>query len=144
MTFRLEQTYLYKIHLLANRLDKLFDDTLREHVTIGLSHFLILLTVRRHGATTSKEIAGFLRVSPAAVSRQVDSAHAAGWLSIRASDADRRVRRLHLTANGKTQVRNGLRVLESEVFPLFESADRQAGLMSHIDVLLMNMKGDTQ
>lgn len=62
MKLLLEETYLYKFRLLTNGLDKLFDTELRKHADIGLSHFLILVTVRQHKNMSAKDIAAFWRL----------------------------------------------------------------------------------
>ena len=142
MRLHLEETYLYKFHLLTNGLDKLFDEALRSHANIGLSHFLILLAVRQHKKMSSKDIATFLRVSPAAVSRQVDGACEAGWLALEASKTDARGQNIRLTKEGEKRVRRGLRALEAHVFTVFLGGNRQMDLMSHIDNLLDNMEGN--
>src|SRR5580704_1773073 len=90
MRLHLEETYLYKLHMLTTGLDRLFDAALREHAGIGLSHFLILLTVRQHKSMSCKDIAAFLRVSPAAISRQIEIASQLGWLSVQQSKLDGR------------------------------------------------------
>jgi len=142
MRLHLEETYLYKFHLLTNGLDKLFDDALRAYASVGLSHFLILLAVRQHKTMSCKDIAEFLRISPAAVSRQVDGARDAGWLAVKASKLDGRGQSIELTREGERLVRRGLRALEAHVFTVFLGGNRQTDLMSHIDNLLDNMKGN--
>lgn len=142
MQLHLEETYLYKFHLLTNGLDKLFDAELRKHADIGLSHFLILLTVRQHKAISAKDIAAFLDVSPAAISRQVEGARSSGWLEAKALGNDKRGQSIRLTREGEKMVRKGLHVLEVQVFTVFVGSNRQADLMTHIDTLLGNMKGN--
>lgn len=141
MRLHLEDTYLYKFHLLTAGLDKLFDETLRKYADIGLSHFLILLAVRQHKSIRCRDIAAFLCVSPAAVSRQIDIACRSGWLDVHASKADGRSQVVMLTRDGDKRVRQGLRALDAHVFTVFLGGKRQMDLMSHIDTLLMNMKG---
>jgi DNA-binding MarR family transcriptional regulator len=138
----LEETYLYKFHLLTKGLDKFFDTELRKHANIGLSHFLILLTVRQHKAMSAKDIAAFLDVSPAAISRQVEGACQSEWLCAKASMIEGRGQSIQLTRKGEKQVRKGLRALEAHVFTVFLGGNRQMDLMSHIDVLLSNMTGN--
>jgi DNA-binding MarR family transcriptional regulator len=138
----LEETYLYKFRLLTNGLDKLFDTELRKHADIGLSHFLILVTVRQHKNMSAKDIAAFLAISPAAVSRQIESARISGWLDVTDLKTDKRGQSIRLTREGEKQVRKGLKALEVHVFSIFIGGKRQTDLMSHIDILMHNMRGD--
>lgn len=140
MSSILEDTYLYKFHLLTNGINKLFDTELREHAEIGMSHFMILLTVRRHKIISGKDIAAFLDVSPAAISRQLESACRSGWLNIQSSGIDGRGKEISLTKAGEKQVKKGLRVLDLRVLPIFMGRDRKMALGSHIDILLRNMR----
>lgn len=142
MQLHLEETYLYKFHLLTKGLDKLFDAELRKHAGIGLSHFLILLTIRQHKAMSAKDIAAFLDVSPAAISRQVEGGRSSGWLEIKVPGNDKRGQNIRLTKDGEKMVRKGLHALEVHVFTVFVGSNRQADLMMHIDTLLSNMKGN--
>ncbi|HSX31305.1 MAG TPA: MarR family transcriptional regulator [Candidatus Saccharimonadales bacterium] len=140
MRLRLEETYLYKLHLLTGQLDKLFDSSLRTGAGIGLSHFLVLLAVRQHGAVSSKDVADFLAVSPPAVSRQIEIAERKGWVSVRALNTDKRGHSIQLTQQGEAKLIKSLRVLEKRVFPVFSDSECHLDLMSHIDMLLTNVE----
>lgn len=142
MRLHLEETYLYKFHLLSKGIDKLFDAELRKHADIGLSHFIILLAVRQHKTMRAKDIASYLDLSPAAISRQVEAARKLGLLEVKGLDTDKREQSIRLTREGDKRVRSGLRALESHVYSVFLGSNHQMDLMSHVDSLLVNMKGN--
>lgn len=136
--FDISQTYLYKLHMLTNELNKLFDQVLRSKTQLGLSQFLFLLSVEQHQPASHKEIARFLSLTPAAISRQVEVARKAGLVQFNSAD-DRRAKYLYVTSLGRKETQRGMAVLERDVLPVFNGEDQQADLMSHIDTLLGNI-----
>ncbi len=45
MTVDFSKTYLHKLHVVTNSLDKAFDHVLRKYAGIGVSQFTLLLAV---------------------------------------------------------------------------------------------------
>lgn len=129
------QTYLYKLHRLTNSLDKLFDQTLRNHADISFSQFTLMLSIDKHQPTTQRTIADFLDLSPGAISRQVDVARQNGLISVSGVASNRRAQSISLTQNGEAAITRGLNALEQHVFHLFDRSDDSMHLMGHIDML---------
>jgi DNA-binding MarR family transcriptional regulator len=140
MKLEYSDTYLYKLHTLTNALDKLFAQTLRQHVGIGLSQFTLLLAVGQHEPVSQRNVSVFLEISPAAISRQVDIAQRDGLLLVQDAAHDRRSQLLRLTPAGKTAINAGLVALEQHAFQIFVHDNRQMGLMQHVDALLTTTK----
>lgn len=140
------ETYLYKLHLITNKLDAFFDGVLRKHAGIGLTQFLFLQSVRQSQPVRQGRVAELLMLTPAAVSRQVEVAKSKGWITtIRYDeDADRRVQVVTITDKGKERLQSGLEALERYAFYIFKDQDNPHSLMEHIDTLLANMKGEKQ
>jgi DNA-binding MarR family transcriptional regulator len=138
--FDLSQTYLYKLHTLTNDLNKLFDQVLRSKTQLGLTQFLFLLSVRQHDLVSSKKVAQFLSLSPAAISRQVAVAHRSGWVQHQSKGEDRRAQLLFITAAGDREVKKGITALENEVLHVFKDEDKPTSLMEHIDLLTTNIR----
>jgi len=135
---RFDATYLYKVHALANVLDKLFDQTLREYGGLSLSQFMLLITVAQHETINQRKAAHFLGLSPAAIKRQADIAKRVHWLEAKQTV---RGQALRLTPQGKNAIEAGLQALEQHVFQVFDDSEREATLIQHLDVLLNNTKG---
>lgn len=133
---KFSETYLYKLHILTNTLDQVFDKVLRKHAGISLSQFTLLAAVSQHQAINQRQAARFLGRSPAAINRQVSLAERHGWLEV-----ERLGQTLRLTACGNAAITEGLQALEQYVFEIFADHSRQTGLMEHIDLLLSHTKG---
>jgi len=139
MNFDFSRTYLYKMHLLTNSLDKLFDRNLRTHANISLSQFTLLLAISQHQPASQRTVATFLGVSPGAISRQVELAHKQNLIHIENSVNDRRGQLLTLTADGKQKITEGITTLEKHVFAIFDDENTQTNLMEHIVTLQKNI-----
>lgn len=138
--FNFSETYLYKIHLVANTIDKLFDQSLRRHAGTSLSQFLLLITVAHHEVINQRKVAQFLRISPAAIKRQTDLARHQGLLQIRTVGHERG-QVLLLTPKGAAVIQHGLAALEKHTFGIFADHNRSTNLMGHIDLLLNQTEG---
>jgi DNA-binding MarR family transcriptional regulator len=136
---KISETYLYKIHSLANLLNKVFDQTLRTHAGITLSQFMVLLAIAELKTANQRQIARFLGVSHVAVKRQVDLAAHRGRIEVVDQNTGRG-EQLQLTPKAAEVVADGLRVLEQHVFKIFDSHNRTANLMQHLDILLDGTK----
>ena len=134
------QTYLHKIHILTTDLDRAFNKILHIHAGVSLSQFMLLVTVLEHTAVNQRTVAHFLRISPAAIKRQVDIAINANLLRIEITGKVPG-QTLQLTQAGHTLIKTSMHALELHLFDIFAAANHQAGLMTHIDVLLDNTKG---
>ncbi len=135
MDFDFSQTYLYKLHRLTTSIDTLFDQTLRRHAEIGLSQFTLLLSVAQHQPVDQRTIAQFLGISPGAISRQVEVARQAHWITVQNNPQDRRGQVLQMTPKGMAKINNGVAILQEHVFQIFDDDNRQTNLMEHIDLL---------
>ena len=83
----------------ARVLARLFDDAFR---SLGLTHgqFSLLNAVNRPSPPGMGEVARLLAMDPTTLSANVKPLERAGLLTLRADEADRRARRLELTAAG--------------------------------------------
>lgn len=141
MSLRFSETYLYKLHVLTANLDKLFDNVLRGHGNITLSQFTLLLAISEHKNSFQNEIARFLNVSPAAISRQVEIAVSNNFVNRTKSSGNRRKQELRLTPLGREIIDNSLLVLKKHAFYIFENQDSSSSLGGHIDMLSTLTKG---
>lgn len=140
MVVDFSKTYLYKLHTLTNALDKLFDRALLKFAGCTLSQFTLLLAIQQHQAASQHAVASFLEITPAAISRQVEIAVAQGYITAEVPENNRRTRTLTLTSKGTALIKSGLVVLEEHVFQIFDAEDAHTNLMSHIEMLGLNVK----
>jgi len=138
--FSLSKTYLYKLRRATNKLDQLLDKILRAKASLTLAQFALLATVMEHHAINQRKVAQFLGISPAAIKRQTDLALQAGWLEI-AQQQNGPGQALHLTHQGHAMLQKGLEALSTTLSEVFAESDRQANLMTHINLLLSSTKG---
>lgn len=137
--FNYKQTYLYKIHRLTTSLDTIFDKNLRQHANIGLSQFVLLLSLNQRQPTSQATVASLLGVSPSAISRQVEIARSNGWLEIKNGNQDRRLQLLKISDEGIKLTEKATQVLEERVFSIFYGEDVKSSLVGHIDMLQQNI-----
>ena len=134
------QTYLHKLHILTNSLDRLFDQTLRMHDCPGLSQLMLMLVVAKQSSLSSADIAKSLDISRAAVSRQIDIANEEGRVELKSVKGDKRTQLVSLTHKGRESAEKSISILERYVFNIFNHQDTQTSLMNHIDTLTQNTR----
>lgn len=135
------QTYVYKLHTLSSTLDKAFDEVLIKNADISFSQFSLLLSINQFGTASQQSIAGFLHVSPAAVSRQVEVAQRNGHVKVKAFKDNRRQNSISLSPRGHDVIQEGYDALQKHLFKIFDDDDKSLSLMQHIDLLFRNTKG---
>lgn len=128
------QTYLYKLRSLTHLLEQMFDGVLRTQADITLSQFMVLMALAQRDHANQRQIAQYLGLSAVAVKRQVDIAKKKGWIIGAAHHA--RGESLTLSGQGHAAMRQGLDVLEKDVFPVFSTHNQSLNLMQHIDIML--------
>jgi DNA-binding MarR family transcriptional regulator len=139
----LQNTYLYKLHILANELDKAFHEALMGGSGITLSQFLLLAIISDSEHINQRRIAKKLGISPAAINRQTDIAIRKGLVRVNA-EIKKPSLNLKLTDKGYALLAASVDVLEVKVFGVFANSDRRTDLMAHIDMLLEALKKEVQ
>ena len=113
-------------------LRRLFDERVRD-LGLTAAQARLLLSLDRQPGQNQAFYADQLEVEPITLTRIVDRMEEAGWLDRRSDPADRRARRLHLTAKSKgvvTQLRGIVEMMFEQVLD---------GLCSEEQELLMAM-----
>lgn len=84
--------------------------------TFGLTRaqWLVVARVHRRPGLNQSEVADLLEIEKAPAGRLIDRMQAKGWLERRDDSSDRRVNRLHLTAEGER--------LHAAIWPIAEAA----------------------
>lgn len=132
----------YELHKLTARLDRAADGLLRSAEGISYSRFLALFAVRETGGT-QREVAEWLGLSEASMSRMASVLARDGLLSVdRVPGAGNR-RRLRLTPEGARLVADGGRLLEESFAALVErSSVPAAAYRRHTRRLLAQLDAD--
>lgn len=99
----LDEQFAESLHLVAHAWRTELDRRLRP---LGFSHsrWLLLLHLSRHDGCTHRELAQHMGIEAATLVKQVDHMEQEGLLKRCASESDRRVKHLQLTAAGKKAV----------------------------------------
>lgn len=107
----------------------------------SLGTWIVLNAVSDEGFISQKALAGRYRVDGATITHHVDRAEAKGLVRRRVDPADRRVRRLELTAEGKRLYRRLLAVARAAEEALFAGLDETelAELRRCLDVIHANV-----
>lgn len=139
-SFQFSESYIYRLHVLTNTLDKLLDRVLLSQSAISWSQMALLLAINDVGTSDQTTLARFLGVSPAAISRQIENARSAQLITIEPVPNNRRKNTIELTPTGRKRIKDGLKTLEKPLAKLFEYNEDATTLESHLNILLMNSK----
>jgi DNA-binding MarR family transcriptional regulator len=104
----------FKIHKLVFIMDKIADQLLQKEVGIGFAQFRMLMVLGKYPHVSQKRIAGFMGLTQAAVSKQMNALVHKGWLARKQNPGNRRENVLCLTAKGRKMVLRAAGILEKE------------------------------
>lgn len=99
----LDEQFAEALHLTAHGWRTALDRRLRP-LGYSRSRWMVLLHVSRTDGITHRELAERLGIEAPTLVRLIDRMEADGLLKRRASESDRRVKHLHLSAEGKREV----------------------------------------
>ncbi|UJP09115.1 MarR family winged helix-turn-helix transcriptional regulator [Microbacterium sp. KUDC0406] len=101
-------TLWFLVRQVAARMDRAGDALYRGGLGLSLAQFLVLSVVDAHpGPLNQKSIAARLGLTKGTVSRQIDSAVAAGFMIVEPAPHSRRENAVRLTPSGEALVRKG-------------------------------------
>jgi DNA-binding MarR family transcriptional regulator len=135
LTTDISNSYLYRLDRLASTFHTILDQRLRLQGGVSLAHCVLLTYVGQNKSATQQQIAGFLDITPGAVSRQVEVLRKNGWLTTQEDNADHRKQLLTLTPAGKKIVDHAYGNLKELSDELLEGTDRKIDLDTHITLL---------
>jgi len=118
-------------------LDKFADISLQNELHIGLSQFLIMLAILKRPLLSQQDIAHFLRVTPAAVSRQIELLRDKQLIVLGENKQNRREHVLSLTKSGQDIMLNARKLLGKRMTQAFsvltaEEQDQLTVLLSKL------------
>lgn len=119
LSYRVKRLYL----LISQRLD----DVLKPH-GLGRSQWQVLSRVARAGTLTQKDLQHAMQIESATLTCIVDALASKGWLERLESAADKRVRVLFLTDDGRDRLENipdPYEIVETRMLGDVTEADRE-------------------
>ena len=132
-------SYLYKLHHLAESFYAVLDQRARLDTGIGLSHAILLTVIDQQQPISQQQVATFLDITPGAVSRQVELAIQNGWIIVHEDQYDHRKQLLVTTPEGKQVVRDIYDRLKDLADTILEHKGEKLDLMSHLEHLQENV-----
>ena len=101
MSQNFSEAIAYKIHKAVFVMDKIADSALQNNCDLTLSQFLSLMVIIQNPNIKQIDIADFLEITEAAVSRQIDVLKNKKLITISQNEDNRRENLLFPTAQGK-------------------------------------------
>lgn len=133
----------YKIHKAVFVMDKVADSTLQNKLDITLSQFLILMAIEHHTNVSQIEIANFLELTQAAVSRQIEVLRNKKLITISQNEENRRENILHPTSLGQKLFREAGKILDEtfeNLYKVMNNSEKEQ-LEKSLDKLLFSVCG---
>jgi len=125
-------TLWYLVRRVAGLLDRTGEALFQQEIGLSLAQFLVLSVVDAHpGPLNQQAVADRLGLTKGTVSRQIDTAVAAGLMSVQPSPTNRRENVITLTPAGTDLVRRGDAAFEREkatALPAAEPEDMRAAI----------------
>lgn len=100
-TTSFSETSFYRVHRLVSQLAKAAEQKLREGSGMSFSQFLVLQALTESAQLSQAQIATYVGVTPAVMTKQVDYLCAAGWVVRSANKDDRRQHVIRLSPGGR-------------------------------------------
>ena len=117
-------TLWYLIRRVAGLMDRQGEALFRRELGISLAQFLVLSVVDAHpGPLSQQAVADRVGLTKGTVSRQIDSAVAAGLMTVRVASHTRREHAVALTEAGTALVRQGDALMQATRSAMLDAID---------------------
>lgn len=137
---RLDQTYLYKLDRLKILIQKEIDAILTsEFDNLTMSQFFLLFAVKDLAEPNQRDIAEYLNVTPAAISRQMYVASNNNLVYI-SKQRTLNQSKIKLTKIGLDIFNKAYHIINNHLLEIFNNSEMPSGLSEHLDNLLINAK----
>ena len=114
------KSFMYSIHQTYFLVEKKLEHKLLKIGKLTFSQFLILLPLHCKGEASQTDIAAFLHLTEATVSRHINGLAKAGMLTKKEDSRNRRKHILALTIKGTKEFSNAHKTIELELKSIFE------------------------
>lgn len=112
----------FELHHLVQLLDKYADNYLSATFSVSYSRFLVLLAVHTHTLATQHQIASYIGVGDAVVSRMLGPLQKQGLLEVVQDAAHAKKNNVALTKKGKNLVEKASKQLEADFLLLAQTS----------------------
>lgn len=122
MTFQ-SRDIIYSAHKAVFVMDKIANRTLQDNFNLTYSQFLVLVAINRNPDVSQRDIADFLDMTEAAVSRQIDIIVDKKYAQRYENKKNRREYILSLTESGKNNLQKAFKILDDKFEDVFKVID---------------------
>lgn len=145
MSQQTEREFLYLIHQTTCLIDKTIDASLLRAGQISFSQFLILMSLKHTPGSSQQELAKFLDITPAAISRQIHTLSKLGYLKQKISPGNKRMKILTNTPLGEAQYQKAVEIIDNELALLRNEMpeERLQQMNTTLRIILTLLHGDT-
>jgi DNA-binding MarR family transcriptional regulator len=143
MSENFSKAIAYKIHKAVFVMDKLADSTLQSKVDLTLSQFLLLMTIIENPNLKQIEVANFLELTQAAVSRQIEVLRNKKLIIVEINQENRRENFLNPTPLGNKIFTQSSEILHEKfenLYKVITEKDKE-NLEKSLDKLLFSFCG---
>jgi DNA-binding MarR family transcriptional regulator len=136
-------TLWYLVRRVAGLMDRTGEALFRSELDISLAQYLVLSVVDAHpGQLNQQAVADRLGLTKGTISRQIESAVAAGLMTVDVSPHSRRENAVALTAAGRDVVRRGDDLFQSSREVLLSAVDKEEMAAAIRTLAVLNEKLD--
>lgn len=106
---------IFKIHKFVLLSEKNLDKILQSEIDLSFSQSMILVHIAHHPDTSQRNVAYERYITPAAVSRHIETLEALGFISRIDNEANRREHMLQITKRGEEIVKFAEKMIDLEM-----------------------------
>jgi DNA-binding MarR family transcriptional regulator len=137
---RLNETYMYKLDRLKLLVQIEIDTILSQRIRgLSMSQFFLIFAVKDLINPNQSQIAAYLNVSGAAISRQVTVAEVNGLIEV-SKNRELNQNILSLTKKGLNTFCQAYQIVNIHLLDIFQNSEDLDGLSGHLDKLLIKSK----
>ena len=126
------------IHQFVFLFDNLMDNHLSKNIELSFSQFMLMMALQKRMTHLSqKKVVEFLKLSPGAVSRQIDNLHERGYISREVNEENRREHLISLTETGTKTMKKACDLMEVffEEFYSVLSPEEKENMLTSVQTL---------
>ena len=145
MTLRETHPFTHDVKRLFLLMNQRIDDALKPH-DLGRAQWMVLANIGKAGELGQKDLQVLMRVEPATLTGIVDVLVAKGWLHRFENPADKRMKVLRFTAEGRKRWRtipDPVAIAEERMFASLPAEDVGA-MRKTMELMIVNLEAEAQ
>ena len=122
------ESLAYSLHRLSFILQRISDDNLQANFGLGYSQFKLMIGIKHNPGCEQRELAKFVGLTEAGISRQLRLMHKSGLVTIGVDKKDSRRRQVELSTKGTkllTDAKKHLEAVHRDLFSSLSDADSE-------------------